>query len=147
MQRFGVKFCFFCSDPCDPSSSAICICCGALICIATRIGGAGCIGAQTLQVDRARFECPVCIGSSKTDTRVLPYYLAGSGLRRTPKIPWPLLLIELQLKNLHSLVLDLLTATTESNYLFDREHVSFTLKLLASALTFLQPNPATFDPH
>jgi hypothetical protein len=135
---FGVKCCFFCSDPCDPNNSAICIRCGALICISTRIGGAGCIGSRTLTVDRSLFECPVCIGSPKTHTSLLPYYLAGSGLRRTPKIPWPVLLVGIQLKNLDSLVLKLLSATAESNYILDREHVRFTVKLLPAPLTFLQ---------
>lgn len=138
MKRFGVKFCFFCSDPCDPCdprSSAMCIRCGALICISLQTGAAGCIGAQTLEGDRSRFECPVCIGSGRTETAVLPYYLAGSGLRRTPKIPWPLLLIGIQLKNLDSLVLKLVGLTTASNYVLDEEHVRLTTKLAGSGLT------------
>jgi hypothetical protein len=94
------------------------------MCIATRIGAAGCIGADTLQVDRSSFECPVCIGSNRTETAVMPYYLAGSGLRRTPKIAWPLLLIAIQLKNLDSLVLRLVKYTTESNFALDKELVS-----------------------
>jgi hypothetical protein len=139
-----VKFCFFCSDPCDPRNSVICIRCGALMCMATHIGAAGCIGAQTLEVIRSRFECPVCIGSGKSDTVVTPYYLTGSGLRRTPKILWPLLLIGIQLRNLDSLVLKLVQLTTESNYRLDQEHVRFTLKLIALVL---KSTLATFDPH
>jgi hypothetical protein len=125
LDKFGVKFCFFCSDPCSPNNSAVCIQCGALICISTSIGAAGCIGAHTLEVEKKKFECPVCVGSSKTATTVLPYYLAGSGLRRTPKIAWPLLLIALQLKNLDSLVLKLVSLTMESNYALDKEQVRF----------------------
>jgi hypothetical protein len=128
LNQFGAKYCHFCSDPCDPQSSAICIRCGSLICISLRMGAAGCIGAQTLEVDQSRFECPVCIGTSKTDTVVLPYYLVGSGLRRTPKISWPLLLVGIQLKNLQSLVLKLVQFTMESNYVLDQEHVRFTQK-------------------
>ena len=89
-------------------------------------------------MDRSLFECPVCIGSPKSQTSILPYYLAGSGLRRRPKIPWPVLLIGIQLKNLDSLVLKTLSATAESNYILDREHVRFRVKLLSTALTFLQ---------
>jgi hypothetical protein len=108
------------------------------MCIATRIGGAGCIGANTLEVNLSNFECPACIGSSRTQTAVLPYFLAGSGLRRAPKISWPLLLIGIQLKNLDSLVLDLVQRTMLSNYVLYPEHVSFfPTKLLASGLTFL----------
>ena len=134
---FGAKFCLFCTDLCDPNNSVICICCGALICISTCIGGAECIGLRTLTVDRSLFECPVCIGSSTTDTSLLPYYLARSGLWRTLKIQWPILLVAIQLKNLDSLVLKLLLATAESNYILDREHVRFTVKLLSALLTFL----------
>lgn len=123
--KFGAKFCFFCSDPCDPRNSAICIICGAIMCIASYSGGAGCIGAHTLEVDLSKFECPACIGSKKTATRVLPYFLAGSGLRRTPKIAWPLLLLNIQLKNLDSLVLKLVSFTMESNYVCNPENVRF----------------------
>lgn len=137
VNKFGVKFCFFCSDPCDPKNSVICIHCGALICISTRIGGVGCIGANTLNVEVSRFECPVCVGTSKTVTLVLPYYLAGSGLRRTPKIAWPLLLHTIQLKNLESLVLKMVSLTMESNYILDREQVRFPQKLLVPGLIFL----------
>jgi hypothetical protein len=125
VNRFGAKFCFFCSDPCDPRNTAICIRCGALMCIASHIGGAGCIGARTMQVELALFECPVCIGSNRTPTSVIPYYLAGSGLRRTPKIVWPLLLLAVKLKNLDSLVLKMVSLTMESNYSSDRECVRF----------------------
>jgi hypothetical protein len=104
------------------------------MCIATAIGGFGCIGANTLYVDKAIFECPVCIRAGKSNTRVLPYFLAGSGLRRTPKIAWPLLLLTIRLKNLDSLVLKLVSFTMESNYCQDAENVRFHLKLFASAL-------------
>jgi hypothetical protein len=132
IKKFGAKFCFFCSDPCDPQNSMMCICCGALMCVASQIGGAGCIGARTLDVDLPKFECPVCIGSGKTTTTILPYYLAGSGLRRTPKIAWPLLLLTIQLKNLDSLVLKMVSLVMESNYVLDREHVRFPHELVAS---------------
>jgi hypothetical protein len=122
VNRFGAKFCFFCSDPCDPKHSAICIRCGALMCIAAQAGAAGCIGARTMGVDRSLFECPVCIGT-KTNTSVLPYYLAGTGLRRTPKIAWPLLLLAVKLMNLDSLVLKLVSFTMESIYSRDAEFV------------------------
>jgi hypothetical protein len=125
VKKFGANFCFFCSDPCEPSNSLICIRCGAIICVATHIGASGCIGAGTLEVNESKFECPVCIGSKKTETSILPYYLAGSGLRRTPKIAWPLLLRTIQLKNLESLVLKLVLSTMESNFVLDREYVSF----------------------
>lgn len=128
--KFGAKFCFFCSDPCDPKSSSICIRCGAKICIASRLGGAGCIGAGTLEVAISEFECPVCIGSRKTETAVIPYYLTGSGLRRTPKIAWPLLLLNIQLKNLDSLVLKMVSLTMESNYVLDQKYVRFALSKL-----------------
>jgi hypothetical protein len=95
------------------------------MCIASVSGGSGCIGAQTMDVDRSRFACPVCIGSRQTKTLVLPYYLAGSGLRRTAKIAWPLLLLAVQLKNLDSLVLKLVKVTMESNYVNDKECVRF----------------------
>lgn len=62
---------------------------------------------------------------------MIDYYLAGSGIRRTPKIAWPLFLITLQLKNLDSLVLRLLSYTMESNYCMDNDHVSFPLPLIA----------------
>lgn len=130
VQKFKARFCFFCSDPCNSKNSAICIRCGAIICIASRVGGAGCIGANTLEVERSSFECPVCIGSSKTQTLTLPYYLTGSGLRRTPKIAWPLLLLPMQLKNLDSLILKLVSLTMESNYVNDKECVRFPWKLL-----------------
>ena len=104
----------------------MCIHCGAIICIATYVGGAGCIGAQTLNpADRSNFECPVCVGSKKTQTNVLPYYLSGSGLRRTPKIPWPLLLIAVRLKNLDSVILNLVVFTTQSNYVLEKDNVPF----------------------
>lgn len=125
VKKFGAKFCFFCSDPCNSKRSAICIRCGAIMCIASHAGGAGCIGARTMDVEVSSFECPVCIGSSKTETLTLPYYLAGSGLRRTPKIAWPLLLLAVQLKNLDSLVLKLVSLTMESNYVNDKESVRF----------------------
>jgi hypothetical protein len=127
VKKFGAKFCFFCSDPCNPNCSGVCIRCGAIICIASCPGGAGCIGADTLEVGRSEFECPVCIGSRKTETKVVPYYLAGSGLRRTPKIAWPLLLLNIQLKNLDSLVLKMVSLTMESNYVLDQKHVRFPL--------------------
>ena len=117
---------------------AICIHCGALICVATRIGGSGCIGAATVNFDRSKFKCPVCIGTSRTTTTVLPYYhLAGIGLRRTAKIAWPLLLITLHLKNLESLVLKLVQYTMESNFCLDTEHVSFSeaLRLITHSFT------------
>lgn len=135
MVKFGVKFCFFCSDPCEPKNSAVCIICGALICIASQIGGAGCIGANTVpeKLKETKFECPVCIGSSKTETKVLPYYLVGSGLRRTPKIAWPLLLLTIQLKNLDSLVLKMVSLTMESNYTLDMKNVGFPKKLFVSS--------------
>lgn len=146
INKFGAKFCFFCSDPCDPKSSAICIRCGALICIATCVGGAGCIGANTVRVPMTSFECPVCVGSSRTTTLVLPYYLAGSGLRRTPKIAWPLLLHTIQLKNLDSLVLRMVSLTTESNYILDKEQVSFSQRLfVVTGLIFLY-NPSYISP-
>jgi hypothetical protein len=125
LKMFGVKFCFFCSDPCDLGNSAVCIRCGAVMCIATRIGGAGCIGFNTLAVDKSMFECPVCVGSPRTTTKVLPYYLTGSGLLRTPKIAWPLLLMAIEHKNLDSLVVKLVSLTMESNYALDKEHVRF----------------------
>ena len=127
MNKYGAKFCFFCSDPCEPKNSAVCIRSGALICISSISGGAGCIGAFTLEVDKSEFECPSCIGSPKTTTKVVPYYLAGCGLRRTPKIAWPLLLLNIQLKNLDSLVLKLVSFTMESNYVCDPDNVSLPL--------------------
>jgi hypothetical protein len=133
MKYFGAKFCFFCSDPCGPQNSVICICCGALMCVASVIGCAGCIGARTLDIDPSKFECPVCIGTAKTANTVLPYYLAGSGLRRTPKIAWPLLLLTIQLKNLDSLVLKMVSLTMESNYIWDEEHVRFPTELIVSS--------------
>jgi hypothetical protein len=125
VKKFGAQYCFFCSDPCEPKNSAICIHCGAIICIALDVGAAGCIGAKTVNADRSKFECPVCIGSKKTDTTVIPYYLSGSGLRRTPKIAWPLLLLAVQLKNLDSLVLRLVAFTMQSNYELEKENVRF----------------------
>ena len=123
INKFGANYCFFCSDHCDRKNSAICIHCGAIMCIAQHAGAAGCIGAKTMEVDPLKFECPVCIGTKKTETSVLPYYLAGSGLCRTPKIAWPLLLIAVQLKNLDSLVLKSVSATMESSYQFEKEKV------------------------
>ena len=111
----------------------ICICCGAIMCIATHIGAVGCIGARTLEVDPSKFECPICIGSKKTQTSIIPYYLAGSGLRRTPKIAWPLLLHTIQLKNLESLVLKMVSFTLESTYVPDREYVSLPWKVIESS--------------
>jgi hypothetical protein len=86
-------------------------------------GGAGCIAAQTVGSDRSNFECPVCIGTNKTKTKVIPYFLAGSGVRRTPKLAWPLLLLAVRLKNLDSLVLKLITLTMQSNYELEKENV------------------------
>jgi hypothetical protein len=96
--------------------------CGAIICVALHIGGAGCIGAQTVNNDPSNFECPVCISTPQMMTRVLPYYLAGSGLRRTPKLAWPLFLLTLQLKNL-DLLLRMVTFKMESNYKLENENV------------------------
>lgn len=130
VKKFKAKFCFFCSDLCNPMNSVICICCGAIMCIASYIGGAGCIGAKTLEEGKlSRFECPACIGTSKTATLTLNYYLCGSGLRRTPKIAWPLLLVAVQLKNLDSLVLKSVALTMESNYVHDQECVRFPCKI------------------
>lgn len=124
VKKFGAKFCFFCSDPYESKNLLSCIRCGAIICIASHIGGSGCIGAKTLEIHESAFECPVCIGTGKTKTSILPYYLAGSGLRRTPKIAWPLLLHTVQLKNLESLVLRMVSITMQSNYVLDEEKVS-----------------------
>ena len=120
--KYKAHFCFFCSDPCD--HPAICVLCGALICIATNIGGAGCIGAETFRGDPSKFECPVCVGTKASSSSLIPYYVAGSGLRRIPKIAWPLLLFTITLKNLDSLVLKLVTMTMMSNYTLDKEYVS-----------------------
>lgn len=106
------------------------------MCIASRPGGAGCIAAGTMGVNLSRFECPVCIGSGKTETLTLPYYLAGSALRRTPKIAWPLLLLSVQLKNLDSLILKMVSLTMESNYVNDKEWVRFPETSLSPALMF-----------
>jgi hypothetical protein len=121
VKMFGAKYCFFCSDPCE-RNCAICTCCGAIICIAVSIGSAGCIGFNTVDKNKPGFECPTCIGV-RTETKVIPYYLAGSGLRRTPKITWPLLLITIQLKNLDSLVVKLVTLTMQSNYELEKNKV------------------------
>jgi len=92
------------------------------------------------------FECPVCIGTSRTETIILPYYLSGSGLRRTPKIAWPLLLLTIQLKNLDSLVLKMVSLTMESNYVLDRKHVSFPLETNGLRTnTSINANLATFN--
>jgi hypothetical protein len=130
IKKFGARFCFFCSDPCNPENSAICKVCGALICIASHCGGAGCIGVGTIENGRSNIVCPVCIGSSKTDATVTPYYLQGSGLRRTPKISWPLLLLNIQLKKLDSLILKFISLTMESNYICDSKNVRVPSKLL-----------------
>ncbi|KAF8221747.1 hypothetical protein L208DRAFT_1382120 [Tricholoma matsutake] len=89
-------------------------------------GRAGCIGAQTLGSDQSNFECPVCIGTKKTETKVIPYFLAGTGLRWMPKLAWPLLLLAVQLKNLDSLVLELVTLTMQSNYELEKENLHIT---------------------
>jgi hypothetical protein len=136
LQKFGVNFCFFCSDPCNTRNSAVCIHCGAVMCIATHAGGAGCIGLNTLAVEKSEFESPVCVRSTRTATKVPPYFLAGSGLCQTPKIAWPLLLITIELKNLDSLVLKLVFFTMESNYVGDRDHVR-SPQLLDHPLTLL----------
>lgn len=122
VKKFGAKFCFFCSDPYNPKNSVICITCGAIMCIASEIGAAGCIGARTMEVEKTKFECPVCLKRNNKRS-VLPYYLVGSALRRTPKIGWPLLLLAVQLKNLDSLVLKLVSLTMESLYASDEEWV------------------------
>jgi hypothetical protein len=130
VKKFGANYCFFCSDPCDARNRAICIHCGAIICIAMATGGAGCIGAQTVGSDRSNFECPVCIGTNKTKTKVIPYFLAGSGLRRTPKLAWPMLLLAVQLKNSDSLVLKLVTLTMQGNYELEKGNVWSSSQLL-----------------
>ena len=140
LNKFKAYFCYFCSDYADPKDLAICIHCGSLICVATRIGGSGCIGAGTINVDRSKFECPICIGTTRTTTTVIPYYLAGSGLCRTAKIPWPLLLITIPLKNLESLVLKLVQYTMESNYCLATEHVSFFEALRLITHSFTKPS-------
>jgi hypothetical protein len=122
VKKFGAHYCFFCTDHCG-SSHAICIHCGTIVCIATHRGSAGCIGHQTATADLSKFECNYCIRSKKTTTTVIPYYLAGSGNRRTPKIVWPLLLFAIRLKNLDSLVLRQVTLTAESNYRLEKENV------------------------
>jgi len=124
LNKYRAKFCFFCSDPCESKNSAICTICGALICIASHSGGAGCIGVHTIEIGKS-FVCPVCIGSNKTDTTVTPYYLAGSGLRRIPKIAWPLLLLNIQQRNSESLIHKLVSLTMENNYICDPENVRF----------------------
>ncbi|KAF8219881.1 hypothetical protein L208DRAFT_1382843 [Tricholoma matsutake] len=98
-------------------------------------GRAGCIGAQTLGSDQSNFECPVCIGMKKTETKVIPYFLAGTGLHRTPKLAWPLLLLAVQLKNLDSLVLELVTLTMQSNYELEKENITGGLTGVSSTLT------------
>lgn len=95
------------------------------MCIAAFPGGAGCIGANTLQAPKSTFECPECIGTKKTSTTVTPYFLSGSCLERKPKIAWPLLMFTIQLKNLDSLVVKLISLTMESNFYLDKENVSF----------------------
>ena len=94
------------------------------MCTAVKSGGFGCIGADTLK-DRSNFECPVCItANSNVETGIIPYYIAGSGLRRIPKIAWPVVLIGLQLLNIDSIAIKVLEFIMKNHYSPNEQNVS-----------------------
>lgn len=119
--KFEANCCFYCSDPLE-DNGAICIHCGSIMCIGSEPGGFGCILANTL-ADEENFECPNCITMKSVGSRIIPYYIAGSGLRRTPKMNWPALIITLKLEEIDSPAIGMLDLIISSSYRSQLENV------------------------
>ncbi|KAK2459411.1 hypothetical protein APHAL10511_008576, partial [Amanita phalloides] len=131
IRAVGTVHCHFCSDPVDHDNWVMCVDCGAIICIGSTQGGAGCIGVGTLPPQlRSRFLCPRCLGIGRKG--VVEYWLAGNGQRRFPKIAWPLALTTVQLHNLDSLVRSTVRITLQAHYKCDSKNLLITEQQMKS---------------
>ena len=100
-------FCHFCSDACDPTTSYLCVECGAIVCHQTRPGGAGCIGHGSVPT-KWEFLCPLCARKVEGKERSLPYKVIGYGMRKRVKKAWPACIVHITLESMKDHYLKLL---------------------------------------
>lgn len=81
-------WCHWCCDSCDPSSSHVCVNCGAVACCQTRPGGPGCISYRSVQKGWA-FLCPLCVIKRNGRENGLPYTVIRYGMSKVAKKAWP----------------------------------------------------------
>ncbi|KAG1764977.1 hypothetical protein EV702DRAFT_1204791 [Suillus placidus] len=100
-------FCHYCSDACEPTTSYLCVQCGAVVCHQTRPGGSGCIGHDSVPKDW-EFLCMLCARKVEEKERSFPYKVIGYGMRKRVKKAWPACIVHITLDSMKDHYLKLL---------------------------------------
>ncbi|KAM6491895.1 hypothetical protein JOM56_012533 [Amanita muscaria] len=108
LQKHGRLYCHFCQEPAQREE-------------AQKTGGNGCIAFGTLALSSGPFVCHPCHLARK---RAPSYRVKGFGLRRGPKMTWPIFILGLQLSSVDTHVIDSVMHGVGYQYHFDETNLN-----------------------